>query len=147
MIETVIPCTYIVDDDRVFRLVSGKQVEKHESYGSNEAYEDGQQALLRLTQLIENDDIDQLPKLILLDINMPIMDGWAFLNAFDRLAATYGVYVVIVTSSIDPKDYERSKRYHSVIDNISKPLSLEKLDRILKLISELGGIYGKSPGY
>ena len=70
---------------------------------------------------------------ILMDINMPQMDGWDFLSEFEKLPAHVHqkCRVIMLTSSIDFSDIKRSKTYSSVTDFISKPLTLEKLSALL----------------
>ena len=69
------------------------------------------------------------PKIVFLDINMPLMDGWEFLEEFERLPepTRNKCYVIMLTSSIDTSDIERARRYSSVIEFVSKPLTKDKL--------------------
>jgi len=77
--------------------------------------------------------------LILLDINMPEMDGWGFLDALQTLSIQTPISVVMVTSSIDKRDRNRAKEYRQVIDYIEKPLNsatcadLKKLPQLAAL--------------
>jgi len=70
------------------------------------------------------------PQLIFLDLNMPVMNGWEFLDSF--VTAEYSEYhdtkVIILSSTIDPQDLEKSKKYPMVIDFLSKPISKEMLE-------------------
>ncbi|WP_281239247.1 response regulator [Flavobacterium praedii] len=70
------------------------------------------------------------PQLIFLDLNMPIMGGWEFLDLFndsDYFNLNY-TKVIILSSTIDPKDIKKSKTYPNVIDFLSKPITVEKLN-------------------
>lgn len=74
---------------------------------------------------------EELPDVIFLDLNMPIMDGWEFLDEFTRLPAPKKVIIYIVTSSINPADFERSRQYEMVSNFIVKPVTVERLKEIL----------------
>jgi CheY-like chemotaxis protein len=71
-------------------------------------------------------------QLIFLDLNMPVMGGWEFLDSFSGVE--YSEYnhikVIILSSTVDPNDLENSKKYPMVIDFLSKPISKEMLKYI-----------------
>ncbi len=88
-----------------------------------------------------SDAIDKgvdVPQMILLDINMPVMDAWDFLDKMNDILTDTGVSVFILSSSINPEDMEKSKLYSSVLKYILKPLSLDKIGTILGLIQKSG---------
>lgn len=68
--------------------------------------------------------------LILLDINMPVMNGWELLDAIEQQSFSCEVYVVMVTSSMDMTDREKAGTYKQVIDYLEKPITPESLTRI-----------------
>jgi CheY-like chemotaxis protein len=72
--------------------------------------------------------------MILLDVNMPQMNGWDFLEEYEKLPlqAIAKTKVYIVSSSINNRDIEKSKTYKTVSGFISKPLDTEKMNEILK---------------
>lgn len=76
------------------------------------------------------------PELILLDLNMPIMDGWQFLDKFAELqAVTSKASVVILSSSINPVDLRRAEENNCVKAFYSKPLSVERIKEISEVVS------------
>jgi CheY-like chemotaxis protein len=61
--------------------------------------------------------------LVLLDINMPIMSGWDFLDTIQQHAVNPNLHIIMVTSSLDKRDKEKAKLYPRVIDFIEKPIN------------------------
>jgi len=78
-----------------------------------------------------------LPDIILLDINMPIMDGWEFLHAFRKIQidTSSKIPIYIVSSSIANEDIEKSKLYPEIIDYLTKPLELDIISSIISASS------------
>lgn len=78
----------------------------------------------------ENEDI---PQIIFLDLNMPVMDGWEFLNEFSKIKNQIRkkIDLYVVSSSIDSRDIERAKSIDIVSDYLTKPIKLNDFERIL----------------
>lgn len=96
----------------------------------------GKETLEHILQNTENND----PYLVLLDINMPVMDGWEFLEALNEHDLPVPVYVVIVTSSVDAADRKKAGTFPQVIDYIEKPVNKNALERV-KNLRELEGYF------
>ncbi|GHA43080.1 response regulator [Salinimicrobium marinum] len=81
--------------------------------------------------------VENTPYLVLLDINMPIMNGWEFLDAIQSEKFKDHIYVVIATSSINSHDHRKAEEYPQFIDYLEKPLSVEVLNSVCDKIESL----------
>jgi CheY-like chemotaxis protein len=73
------------------------------------------------------------PKLTLLDLNMPIMDGWEFLDVYLRLgfeSIFKDAKFIVLSSTIDPQDVAKAKKYPVVLDFLSKPITKDMLENL-----------------
>ncbi len=91
-----------------------------------------QNGKIALDYLLSVSGKEVMPKIIFLDINMPVMNGWDFLIELDKVKSKFnevpGIY--LLSSTVDPEDYTKAKDFWLVKDFISKPLSKEVLDKI-----------------
>ena len=120
---------YIIDDDPITVFGIRKILESIVDCKNISTFGNGKLALDAITQIISN--TQDIPDVIFLDINMPIMDGWQFLEEFTTLPIKKKIRVNIVTSSIDDIDRKRwqsyqGKTHHSITFN-NKPLRKENL--------------------
>lgn len=120
----------IIDDDPVHIFVTRKVLELGELCESIMVFRNGLEAFDRLKAICINGEI--LPDVILLDLNMPIWDGWDFLDAFTQIPIKKKIVIYIVTSSNNPEDTRRASTYQEVSKFIVKPISIEKLKSELK---------------
>jgi CheY-like chemotaxis protein len=74
-----------------------------------------------------------IPQIIFLDINMPVMNGWDFLEEFEKVRNEYVQLprIYLLSSTVDPEDYRKAKKFSLVENFISKPLSREALALIV----------------
>jgi CheY-like chemotaxis protein len=118
----------VVDDDMIHIFTTKKMLQLTGYKGEIISYKNGLEALEALAKI---DTIEDFPEVIFLDINMPVMDGWGFLENYSN-KVTFHMYskVYMVTSSIDPSDIEKAKKYPTVKLFITKPFSVESLEKI-----------------
>ncbi|MVT08675.1 response regulator [Chitinophaga tropicalis] len=121
---------FIVDDDPIHQQIANIMI-RRQGIGENvRAFSDAQDVLDYLRQYHYEPDL--LPDLILLDLNMPVMDGWEFLNDYagfyQNLSKQIGIFVL--TSSIDDKDRKKVDNYSFVKGYLTKPLSNEIITKL-----------------
>lgn len=114
----------LVDDDQLNNLINTRIITKFSDY-TVDSFTSGREGL----KYLEACEPELFPEIIFLDINMPVMDGWEFLEEFQKYPenVTQNTAVIMLTSSIDINDIEKAKHYRSVREFMSKPLTLESL--------------------
>lgn len=126
---------WIIDDDPIF-IYGTKRIMKGVNFSERiEVYNNGQDALEKLKAIIAAPS--EIPNVILLDLNMPIMNGWDFLDSLKQLMQTYDMsdtQIYIISSSVDPRDIERVKNYKEVKNYILKPITPNDLEAILEKV-------------
>jgi CheY-like chemotaxis protein len=122
----------IIDDDEVFVYLTKKTIQETNLINLINVFGNGLDAINFIKENIDNPD--SLPEIILLDLSMPIMDGWDFLEDYlllmPKLSRKINIY--IVSSSISPFDIVKAKSISAVSDYIIKPITREKLIEIIK---------------
>lgn len=128
-----IKTAYIIDDDEIIVYLTDKIIKEENFCEHSETFNNGQLALDRLKEVMESGG--PMPDVMLIDINMPIMDGWELLDEIVKLPIEPAIPLIIFTSSINPADREKAFTYPTIKGYIQKPLTVLKLDKILRLIS------------
>lgn len=123
----------VVDDDPVFSLLTTKFLEKIHFDENLKKFKNGQEALTFFENHYNQKDVF----LILLDINMPVMNGWEFLETITIKAYSRNTFVYMITASVEENDKEKASSYKIVRGYESKPLTAEKLERIKKEVFQL----------
>lgn len=120
-----------VDDDPITLMILKMTMKKCDFATSVETVMDGTEAVRYYEELLQNPSI-AAPELIFLDLNMPLMSGWAFLEVFiKRFQASFpDTKVIILSSSIDPDDIKKAATVGCVKEFISKPINTLTLNRI-----------------
>jgi CheY-like chemotaxis protein len=119
----------LIDDDAAVNFMNQRILRLSQSVDNIVVMESASHALEHLR---ENSEVQ--PDLILLDINMPGMDGWEFLNEYSRILdrATSRPVIVMLTSSMNPMDITHARKFQLVSDFKTKPLTLETIQAILR---------------
>ena len=121
----------IIDDDPIF-IYGTKRIMKEVDFAENIiVYNNGQDAIDGLKGIILEGGV--MPEVIFLDLNMPIMNGWEFLDEYKNCqnAKSKKTIIYIISSSVDPRDLERVKYYNEVDTYILKPITPDDLGKIL----------------
>lgn len=118
----------LVDDDDIVNSIN-KVIIKHAKFAEEIIVQTV--ASDAIDYIKEQKEQDALPELIFLDINMPEMDGWDFVDEYVKLGfEESGPRIIMLTSSINPRDENRASLIDEITDFMSKPLSPEILDKI-----------------
>ncbi|MGE0932443.1 response regulator [Peijinzhouia sedimentorum] len=122
---------WIIDDDDLYVFICKKMLNKLGL--ENDMIESFPNGKAGLDSIKNRDDKDKLPSLILLDINMPIMNGWDFLDEINPYLKKLpnDLTIAILSSSVEPSDKAKALSYNEVQDYISKPVNIEDLKRFL----------------
>ena len=122
----------VIDDDDVFQLIIRKQIEMNNFDYEILNFSNGQDAINFLNQNIDNRNL--LPDLIMLDVNMPIKDGWEFLEEYqllnDEIKSSISLYMV--TSSVIQSDIDKARKDENILAFISKPITNKQLKEMLE---------------
>ncbi len=118
-----------IDDDPITLMLCKMVITKASFSNEITTAKNGEEAIKYFDSL-KTTDTNNKPQLIFLDLNMPVMDGWEFLDSFktESYSQFHDTKVIILSSTINPEDLEKSKKYPMVIDFLSKPISKEMLE-------------------
>lgn len=120
----------LIDDNDTDNFISRRVIELTQFAERVVVKSSGQQALDYLQENAQT--IDEIPDLIFLDINMPIMDGFMFLYEFETLPTDIQQKskVIILSSSEDRRDVDKIITNQAVIKYITKPLTQDDLESV-----------------
>ena len=121
----------IVDDDDIYQYTMVKTMELLNLTDKIRVFSDGEEALDFMLDNLQNDK--ELPDIIFLDIDMPIMDGFQFMEEYIKLKPDLGkkITIYMVSSSVDPVDIERAKKISDITDYMVKPVTHDQLKHIV----------------
>ncbi len=122
----------LIDDDKIYQFTARKILESTGLAKNILSFFNGKEAI---DFFLENHhkELDQLPNIIFLDINMPIMNGWQFLEEYYRLNSKLqkAITIYVVSSSVDDTDIQKSKQYTIVKDYLVKPINRIRYQQLL----------------
>ncbi len=133
-------CILLIDDSELSTFYHKFILEKVQCTEQIISFQNGKEALNYMINCSQKGET--LPELIFLDINMPVMDGWQFLEEFKQFKSNHKVVTIMLSSSVLLNDKVRALKYDFVRDYITKPLKEENVNEILSQhFPPLIGIY------
>lgn len=125
-----LPIIGIIDDDTIYQFMLTRIINQHKLAESILSFLDGEKAIEYLIENKTKDD--KIPDILFLDVNMPIMDGWMFIEEYARIKTeiTKKIVVFMLSSSVDPLDIERAGKISEISNYIIKPIKIEEVIRI-----------------
>ncbi len=120
----------LIDDNDINNLLHERLIEMSDFGAPVVVMQSAPEALDFLRSIA--DTPEAIPEFIFLDIRMPIMDGFGFMDEFQKLPGlfTEKSKVILLSSTLDPEDNERAKRYPHVVKMLLKPLTVDQLNSI-----------------
>ena len=125
------PFLAFIDDDTVFQFTAKILLKKKFNLTNILLFNNGKEAFDYIETNKSNQNI--LPEIVFVDINMPVMNGWEFIERITPYSNSLlkGIEVYLVSSSIDQRDINKSKEYELIKEFISKPLSMSTFEKLL----------------
>jgi len=120
----------LIDDDKMTTLLNKKLVEQVLPDGLISSFENGEKGLSYMLSVLDK----ARKTLVIVDIEMPVMDGFEFLSIYENAIAyqDHSFTVCLLTGSQDEQDFEKSKKFPSVLGYATKPLTKEKIKTLIE---------------
>lgn len=122
----------IIEDDPTHLFITKKMIEMSGMVENIMVYKNGKEAYDKLKAIFISSEM--LPEIILLDLNMPIWDGWQFLDEFTKIPIKTKITIYILTSSNSEEDKKNAERYNLSENYLVKPINLSELKKVLSEI-------------
>lgn len=120
--------TVLMIDDDPFALFINQEIIQPLIIPSPKTYFQAKEAL----KFLKENHSEDMQILIFLDLNMPEMNGWEFLDEIDKSDLKKNIFVVIITSSIDQRDYKKAQQYPNVSDFVVKPINQQLIKNLVQ---------------
>tara|TARA_B110000240_G_C13192835_1_gene322765 strand:+ start:85 stop:495 length:411 start_codon:yes stop_codon:yes gene_type:complete len=127
-----LPLIGIIDDDKIYQFILTSIINKNKLAKNILSFSDGERAIEYLTNnKMKN---EKIPDILFLDVNMPIMDGWMFIDEYAGIKKdiTKKITVFMLSSSVNPIDIERAGEISEISNYIIKPIKFEEVKRIFE---------------
>ncbi|KGO84475.1 response regulator [Flavobacterium rakeshii] len=122
---------YVIDDDKIYHFLLKNLLKQNKIDVKSSFFQNGQDAIDFMSS---RTDVDDLPDLILLDVNMPIMNGWQFLEEYIKVKDNFDKLpkaIYMISSSNNEVDINKAREFTGVVkDYFLKPICKEDLDKI-----------------
>ncbi|MBC7913025.1 MAG: response regulator [Pyrinomonadaceae bacterium] len=121
----------VIDDDEMYVYAVKKLVEKVELADRTVYFENGKVALNYIDECIHHTYL--LPEVILLDLHMPITNGWQFIKEFKKLKIRIDkrITIYIISSTVNEEEIYRAKHIAEITDFVCKPVTIDTFSVIL----------------
>lgn len=119
----------LVEDDPMQAFITTKMIKMTGLVENIMIFNNGKEAYDKLRAIFVASE--KLPEIILLDLNMPVWDGWQFLEEFTKIPNSSNVIIYILTSSSDPADLKRAETYNLSKNYLVKPVTRDQLKTVL----------------
>ncbi|MTI22605.1 response regulator [Fulvivirga sp. RKSG066] len=124
----------VIDDDEISNFIYTRVISSTGAADNIKSCMSGGEALQYLEDIVKNQP-EEFPKLIFLDINMPVMNGWDFLNKYQKIVPKEiqdSSTLCILSSSVYKDDIDKAHTYPQVSEYVPKPLTSDSLKILLK---------------
>ncbi|GAA3632735.1 response regulator [Flavivirga jejuensis] len=134
MNKKLIELACIIDDDDIYINLVKRVIETKKLCENLIIFKNGKQSIDYFEELLLNLKEDKIPDIIFIDLNMPVMDGWEFIEHFTKIKNKFNklITLYIVSSSINPVDIDRAKSLNSIEGYLVKPIIINELENIFK---------------
>ncbi|MEN9686272.1 MAG: hypothetical protein RLZZ28_2058 [Bacteroidota bacterium] len=123
----------LIDDDNIYQYTARVLLESTGMAGNIQSFYNGLEAIKFLKEEQEKPS-EALPDMIFLDINMPVMNGWEFLEEYGKFSHLLPrpIALYVVSSSVDSSDIQKSRSYQTVTDYLVKPVNRNKFRELIE---------------
>lgn len=130
-------CILLIEDNEFINIYNRRIIEQLDITDCIKVMEDGQEAMDYLTReakFVPNGHTGELPDMILLDLNMPRLNGWEFIQEYRKIKSHLNkpIVIVILSTSPNPDDVKRSEQMPEIAAFVSKPLTREVLGKLVE---------------